>query len=110
MVCNQPKCGQKFNNRRAYNEHCEAHKVEARRKTMKTVQAVLMYNKHGLLLESFNKEYKDLEGERFKLGLCSFKVFTFSVTGKNVPYKLLGFNSLYDMLVNSPDYVQVCVY
>jgi len=88
MVCNQPKCGQKFNNRRAYNEHCEAHKVEARRKIMKTVQAVLMYNKHGLLLESFEREYKGMEG-------------------RAVPYKLFGFNSLYDMLVNSPDYVQV---
>ena len=62
MVCNQPKCGQKFNNRRAYNEHCEAHKVEMRRKIMKTVRAVLMYNKHGLLLESFEREYRGMEG------------------------------------------------
>jgi len=88
MVCNQSKCGQKFNNRRAYNEHCEAHKVETRRKIMKTVRAVLMYNKHGLLLESFEREYRGMEG-------------------KPVPYKFLGFNSLYDLLVNSPDNVQV---
>ena len=47
-----------------------------------------MYNKHGLLIESFEREYR-------------------SHNGKPVPYKFLGHESLYDLLVNIPEVVQM---
>ena len=56
MICNQPKCGKKFDNRKAYNEHCETHKVELKARIVNSIRAVLMYNKHGLLLEVFEQE------------------------------------------------------
>ena len=71
MMCNQPKCGQRFNNRRAYNEHIEMHKEEAKTQVKKNIRSVLLLNKHGLLLESFEREFK-------------------SVMCKAVPYKLMG--------------------
>ena len=88
MLCNQPKCGQKFNNRRAYNQHIEMHRSEARVKVKSNIRSILLYNKHGLLFEQFEKEFK-------------------SVMGKSVPYKMLGFNSVYDMLHNLTDVVQI---
>merc|ERR1719318_2280162 len=88
MLCSQPKCGQKFNNRRAYNEHIEMHKAAAKVKIMSNIRSVLLVNKHGLLMEAFDREYK-------------------SVMGKQVPYKMLGYNSSYDLVTNIPDVVQV---
>ena len=48
MICNQPKCGKKFENRKSYNEHCEGHKKEIKARIVNSIRAVLMYNKHGL--------------------------------------------------------------
>ena len=47
-----------------------------------------MYNKHGLLIDSFEREYK-------------------SQNGKPVPYKFLGHENLFDLLTNIPDVVQL---
>ena len=47
-----------------------------------------MYNKHGLLIDSFEREYK-------------------SQNGKSVPYKFLGHENLFDLLTNIPDVVQL---
>jgi len=47
-----------------------------------------MYNKHGLAMDSFEREYR-------------------SMNGKPVPYKFLGYDSLYDLLVAIPDVVNV---
>jgi len=89
MTCNQAKCkGLKFTNRRDYNEHVDMHKEEARLKIINSIRSVLLYNKHGLLMEAFEREFRGM-------------------TGKQVPYKLLGFNSSYDLLTNMPDVVQV---
>jgi len=88
MICNQAKCGQKFNNRRAYNEHIEAHREGAKAKVLKHIRSVLLLNKHGLLMESFEREYK-------------------SVMGKPVPYKMMGYNSAYDLVTNIPEVVRV---
>ena len=88
MICNQAKCGQKFNNRRAYNEHIEAHKEGAKAKALRNIRSVLLLNKHGLLMESFEREFK-------------------SVMGKPVPYKMMGYNSAYDLVTNIPEVVKV---
>ena len=88
MQCSQAKCGQKFNNRRAYNEHIEMHRAAAKVKIMSNIRSVLLVNKHGLLMEAFDREYK-------------------SVMGKQVPYKMLGYNSSYDLVSNIPDVVHV---
>ena len=88
MICNQAKCGLKFNNRRAYNEHIESHRKEAKCKVLKNIRSVLLLNKHGLLMESFEREFK-------------------SIMGKQVPYKLMGYNSSYDLVTNIPEVVQV---
>ena len=47
-----------------------------------------MYNKHGLAMDSFEREYRIMNG-------------------KPVPYKFLGYDSLYDLLVSIPDVVNV---
>ena len=47
-----------------------------------------MYNKDGLAMDSFEREYR-------------------SMNGKPVPYKFLGYDSLYDLLVAIPDVVNV---
>jgi hypothetical protein len=88
MICNQPKCGKKFDNRKAYNEHCETHKVELKARIVNSIRAVLMYNKHGLLLEVFEQEYRGM-------------------VGKPIPYKFFGFNCMYDLLVGWPEVVEV---
>ena len=88
MICNQPKCGKKFDNRRAYNEHCEGHKKDIKARIVNSIRAVLMYNKHGLLLEVFEQEYR-------------------GVVGKQIPFKLFGFSCLYDLLVAWPEVVEV---
>jgi len=88
MICNQAKCGQKFNNRRAYNEHIEAHKEGAKAKVLKNIRSVLLLNKHGLLFESFEREFK-------------------SVMCKPLPYKMMGYQSAYDLVTNIPEVVQV---
>ena len=51
-------------------------------------RAVLLYNKHGILLEAFEREFKRL-------------------SGRGIPYKFLGYDSLYDLMSNSPDVVKV---
>ena len=38
MICNQPNCAQKFNNRKAYNEHIKSHKEEAKRKILNSIR------------------------------------------------------------------------
>jgi len=88
MICNQPKCGKKFNNRRAYNEHCEEHKKDIKARIVNSIRAVLMYNKHGLLLEVFEQEYRGM-------------------VGKPIPHKFFGFNCIYDLLVAWPEVVEV---
>ena len=88
MKCSQPKCSHQFNNRRAYNEHIEMHKDEFRLKTLNSIRSVLLYNKHGLLVEAFEREFRGM-------------------VGTTVPYKALGFNSAYDLVTNLPDVVQV---
>jgi len=89
MKCNQAKCGGlKFTNRRDYNEHVDMHKEEARLKIINSIRSVLLYNKHGLLMEAFEREFRGM-------------------MGKQVPFKLLGFSSAYDLVTNMPDVVQV---
>ena len=88
MICNQPKCGRKFNNRKEYNEHCEDHKKELKAKIVNSIRSVLMYNKHGLLLDAFESEYRGM-------------------VGRPIPHKFFGFDSLYDLLVSWPEVVQL---
>ena len=49
-------------------------------------RAVLLYNKHGLLLDALEKEFRRLNG-------------------KSIPHKFLGYDSLYDLVNNMPDVV-----
>ena len=50
------------------------------------IRSVLLLNKNGLLLESFEKEYRE-------------------AVGKAVPYKALGFASSHELLVSMPEVV-----
>jgi len=88
LVCNQPKCGKKCGSRKEYKEHVEEHKSESKRKIKNSIRAVLLYNKHGLLLEAFEVEFK-------------------RHSGRSIPYKFLGYDSLYDLVSNMPDVVRV---
>ena len=91
MICDQLKCnGIKFDNRRAYNQHIDKHKEEARSKFKNILRSILLPNKFGLVLDEFESEYK-------------------YQTGKQVPYKLMGFNCSYDLLVNMTDVVKIVV-
>ena len=57
MKCTQVKCGGlQFNNRRAFNEHVDVHRAEAKVKVLNNIRSVLLYNKHGLLMEAFEME------------------------------------------------------
>ena len=38
MICNQPNCGKKFDNRKLYREHIEEHKVVAKRKVISCIR------------------------------------------------------------------------
>ena len=49
---------------------------------------ILLYNKYGLSLDDFEREYRVTEG-------------------KPVPFKLLGYDSCNDLLNNIPEYVKV---
>ena len=51
-------------------------------------RAILLYNKHGLLLDEFERVYR-------------------VTTEKKVPFKLLGFNSTEELLNNIPEYAKV---
>jgi len=88
MICNQPKCGKKFNNRRSYNAHCEEHKAVMKARVVSSIRAILMYNKHGLLLEVFEQEYRKM-------------------VGKPIPYKLFGYNCIYDLLLAWSEVVEI---
>ena len=50
MICTEMKCGKKFSNRRAYNEHLEEHREVSKNKVLKDLRNVLLYNKHGNLV------------------------------------------------------------
>ena len=88
MICDQANCGKKFKHRKKYFEHIEEHKVVSKRKIINGIRAVLMYNKHGLLIDCFEREYR-------------------VQNGKPVPYKFMGYECLYDLLVNIPDVVKM---
>ena len=49
MICTEMKCGQKFSNRRAYNEHMDEHREVTKNVVLKDVRSVLIYNKNGNL-------------------------------------------------------------
>ncbi len=49
---------------------------------------MLLYNKHGLVIDAFEREFK-------------------SLNGKAIAYKFLGHDSLYDLMVSIPEVVQV---
>jgi len=89
MICVHPKCGKKFNIRKEYKEHLDSHQEDSKTTAKNVIRGILLYNKHGLLLESFEKEYKLITG------------------GKMVPYKVFGYNCVYDLLTNLPDVVRV---
>ena len=88
MKCNKAKCGAKFDNRTDYDKHLDKHKEEDKAKVINMIRSVLLYNKHGLLMKSFKREFR-------------------SVTGMKVPHEMMGFSSLNDLLTNLPDVVQV---
>ena len=88
LVCNQEDCGKKLASQGAWKEHVEEHKAQLREKIANGVRSVLMYNKHGLLLEAFEREYRE-------------------AVGRKVPIKALGFASVYDYLVSIPEVVEV---
>ena len=74
MQCNQAKCGQKFNNRRAYNQHIDMHKAEAKVKVLNNIRSVLLYNKHGLLMEAFEMEFRSMIGKhRVTKWVCIYR-------------------------------------
>jgi len=81
-------CGKKCVSRREFNEHTEEHLVAFKTKTVSGIRSVLLYNKMGLLLGVFEKEYK-------------------AMMGKNVPYKALGFPSTYELLLSVPEAVEI---
>ena len=88
MVCSQEKCGEKFNNRRDFNRHVEEHRQELLNKTKNSIRSVVMYNKNGLLMEAFEREYKEN-------------------IGRGVPYVPLGFPSARDLLLSLPEVVEI---
>ena len=88
LICNQRKCGKKCRSLKEFNDHVEEHKVESKRKIKNSIRAVLLYNKHGLLLDALEKEFKRLHG-------------------RNIPYKFFGHDSLYDMMSSLPDVVRM---
>ena len=88
LVCNQEDCGKKLASPRAWKEHIEEHKAQLKEKIGNGVRSVLLYNKHGLLLEAFEREYRE-------------------AVGRKVPIKALGFASVYDYLVSIPEVVEV---
>ena len=49
---------------------------------------MLLYNKHGLVIDAFEREFK-------------------SLNGKAIAYKFLGHDSLYDLMTSIPEVVQV---
>jgi len=81
-------CGRKCISRREFNEHTEEHVAAFKAKTVSGIRSVLLYNKMGLLLGVFEKEYK-------------------AMMGKNVPYKALGFPSTYELLRSVPEAVEI---
>jgi len=83
-VCTQDKCGKTLPDDKAWRQHVEEHKNKLKTKIINGIRSVLLLNKHGLLLDAFEREY---------LGLA----------GRPVPYKMMGFPSLYDLLVSLTD-------
>ena len=88
MKCNKSKCGAKFNNQRDYDEHMDKHKERDKAKVINCIRSVLLYNKHGLLMESFQREFR-------------------TVTGIKARHVMMGFSSLDDFLTSLPDVVQI---
>ena len=70
------------------------------------IRSVLLYNKMGLLLDVFEKEYKAMMGKFFFLKNCQKLTFWLH-TGKNVPFKAFGFTSTYDFLQSLPEAVRI---
>ena len=87
-VCTQDKCGKTLPDDKAWREHVEEHKNKLVANIINSIRSVLLLNKHGLLLDAFEREYK-------------------GVAGRPVPYKMMGASSLYDLLVSLTDVVQM---
>ena len=69
-------------------KHIEGHKNEAVEKAKRNIRSTLIRYKYGILLEEFEREYK-------------------SLVGKQLPFKLLGFTTVLDMVASMPDVLNV---
>ena len=69
-------------------KHIEEHKNEAVEKAKKNIRSTLIRYKYGILLEEFEREYR-------------------SLVGKPLPFGLLGFNTVLDMVASMPDVLNV---
>lgn len=73
----QEECGAQMENQKAWQEHVEGHKAKLKAKIVNSVRwtvkhvhwqalypcrSVLLYNKHGLLMDAFMKEYREACG------------------------------------------------
>jgi len=88
LICNQEGCGAQLGDQKAWQEHVEAHKAKLKTKIINSVRAVLMYNKNGLLMDAFMREYRE-------------------ANGRPLPFKFFGFPSTYDLLLSLKDVVEV---
>ena len=63
----------------------------------------------GLLLGVFGKEYKAMMGQFFHFIRNYQRILALKLvfTGKNVPYKALGFPSTYELLLSVPEAVRI---
>jgi len=88
LICNQEECGAQMENQKAWQEHVEVHKTKLMAKIINSVRSVLLYNKHGLVMDAFMKEYRE-------------------ACGRPLPFKLFGYTSAYDFLGSLKDVVEV---
>ena len=88
LVCCQEGCGRQLDSPQDWRSHTEEHRERLRQKVVNGVRSVLLYNKHGLLLEALAREYREAVGEF-------------------LPLKALGFDRLIDFMVSLEGVVEV---
>jgi len=69
MKCWKSDCGKKFTNKKAFLNHIQMHKQEVLDKAKKDIRSVLIINKHGIIADEFEREYKSLVGQKLPLDL-----------------------------------------
>jgi len=88
MKCCRPDCGKKFTNKKAFLNHIQVHKQEVLNKAKKDIRSVLIINKHGILADEFEREYKSLVGQK-------------------LPFDLMGVTNLDELAALIPEVMKV---